>query len=155
MSFGPFQTEEAGRIILDMTKDKIIPTVKDLRELSMEVANHKVDFISSFYRKKLNELNERYRRENKKFLEIYHTYSTPDLLFGNTTEINRERTGLMMGDYMNSKGVIMENFKEGFHFIEILDRQLVRRFQAADQIVSIILSLAAITISVITILLNW
>ncbi len=50
MSFGPFQTEEAGRIILDMTKDKIIPTVKDLRELSMEVANHKVDFISSFYR---------------------------------------------------------------------------------------------------------
>ena len=65
-----------------------------------------------------------------------------------------QKMGIAMADYMGSKNLIMPSFQEGFGLLEIIDRNLNRYSQSADQRVSTSISLTAITVSIIIALLK-
>jgi len=118
MTYGPFQTEKAGKIILTLAKDKLLSSVKDLQEFSIKVAAYRPNLYKAFFRNELRQLEDSYEIKNRDFLELYHHYSTPDLLFA---EIKPDADmGLYVADYFTSRQAITSSFQEGFHFIEII-----------------------------------
>ena len=158
MSFQPlFQTDEAGKTILDFTKDELLPAVKSLEKLAIEIADYRINFWNSFFRKRLSDLQKKYQKENKKFLDLYHKYSTPDELFSqfnSDSYKDKQKIGMMIGDYFNSRQAVLYHFEQGFKLLEIIDRQITRYYQSADQRVAVSLSIIAITISVIITLIK-
>jgi len=154
MFWGPFQTKEAGEIIMIFSKDKLLPAITDLEKFAIKVANHKTSFTSSFFQKNLNKLNSEYKEKYKNIFTLYHLYSTPDELFKDLKEIKNDPqsikiVGSRMADYFNSKQAILNSFEKGFKLLEIIEHQLDRYFQSADNRISITLSIFAITISII------
>lgn len=153
MSFQPlFQTHEAGKTILTLAKEKLFPAVGKLKELAMETAKYRINICNSFFRMGLDSLQRKYEEQNRNFLALYHEYSTPDELFAEFNldpEKDKDKIGLMMGDYLKSEQAIISHFQEGFKFLEIIDRQLTRYYQSADQRMATVLSISAITISII------
>jgi len=157
MIYGPFQREDAGKIILNFSKDKLLPSITDLEKFVIKVADYEITFISSFSRKKLNQLNSEYKEKNKNFYILYHLFSTPDELFKEIKKTKgikdkpqlTEIDGGIIADYFTAKQMIMNSFGEGFKLLGTTERQLDRYYQSADQKVATILSIFAITISII------
>lgn len=137
--------------------ERVFPVVKEIQKLSLEIGDYKQSFVNSFFRNRLAELQEKYRLVNKKLLQAYHIYQTPDELFKDNIldqKNDQQEIAVMLSDYMSTKNVIMPHFQEGFLLLEVMDRNLARYSQSADQRVSIFLSITAITISVILALLK-
>jgi len=137
---------------MDHLSKQVFPIVKEIQKLSLEIGDYRQDFINSFFRGRLSELQGKYQVVNKKFLQAYHIYQTPDELFKDVIldqEKDKEKIAIMISDYMNTKNPIMPHFQEGFGLLEVMDRNLARYSQSADQRVSVFLSITAITISVI------
>jgi hypothetical protein len=152
MTWGPFQSELGGKPIMEHLSKQVFPVVKEIQQLSLEIGDYKQGFINSFFRARLSELQEKYRKVNKKFLQAYHIYQTPDELFKDATinqKKDEQKIAVMISDYMNTKNIIMPHFQEGFVLLEMMDRNLTRCSQSADQRVSTFLSILAITISIV------
>jgi len=156
MTWGPFNSELGGKPIMDHLSKQVFPIVKEIHYLSLEIGDYKQGFLNSFFRSQLSELQEKYRVANKKFLQAYHIYQTPDELFKEVDidQEDKQKMAVMISDYMNTKNVIMPHFQEGFTLLEVMDRNLTRYSQSADQRVSVFLSILAITISIVLILLR-
>ena len=54
---------------MDHLSKEILPTVKEIQKLSLEIGDYKQGFINSFFRNRLSKLRESYRLVNKKLLE--------------------------------------------------------------------------------------
>mgnify|MGYP001582465452 FL=1 len=157
MRWGPFNSELGGKPILNHLSTQVFPIVKEIRKLSLEIGDYRQGFINSFFRKTLSELQEKYRIINKNLLQTYHIYETPDELFKENTldqQKDQQRIAEMLSDYMNTRNAVIPHFQEGFALLEIIDRNLNRYSQSADQRISIVLSITAITISIILAILK-
>ncbi len=154
MSFQPlFQSDEAGKTILDLAHKKLLPAISSFERLAVDVSDYRLTFWSSVYRRKFKKLESDFAKQNKDFLSLYHLYSTPDDLFAtyfDATEKDPGLSGRMVADYFSSRPMIEKTFSEGFKLTEIIDRQLVRYSQSADQRVATVLAILAITISLIS-----
>lgn len=151
-SKGPFSSEEGGQRIMLFLKESVFPTLREVQELSLEVASYTQGFLNSFDRRQFWHLENRYQTLNKRFLTNFHIYQTPDELFKEETEADKKdayKSAMLISDYMKTVGAIKPHFDEGFRLLEIIDRTLLRYAQSADQRVATILSLTAITVTII------
>jgi hypothetical protein len=149
---GPFNTEIATRVIMNFVATNVFPVKKEIQEFSLEVASYSQGFWNSFLRHELGSLEKRYRELNQKFLTTYHTFDTPDELLKETNDQlkdNQNLMGLVMADYMQIDNMVQKQFDECFRMLSVISRDLSRYSQATDQRVATILSMAAISVSVI------
>ncbi|MBU1164693.1 hypothetical protein KKA15_03975 [Patescibacteria group bacterium] len=157
MAWGPFKTEAGGKPIIEHVTKQVFPIMKKLQQLSLEIGEYQQGFINSFLQSRLSSLKKNYNQVNKEFLEIYHIYQTPDELF-KEVKLDKEKdeadTATIMSDYFNSQSFIKPHFDEGFGLLEIMDRNLTRYSQSADQRISTSLAIIAITISIVVAILK-
>ncbi len=151
VKWGPFNSEEGGKAIMRLMSEEVFPVKKEIQDLSVEIADYKQGFLNSFYRKRLSELEERYRLVYKRFLNSYRAYQTPDILFKDSNidpKTDPQKMATVMADYMGSQAAVAPHFVAGFGLFEVMDRTLNRCRQSADQRVTISISVIAILISV-------
>jgi len=60
MTWGPFNSEEGGKAIIDFLQKSIFPTVKEIHKTSLEIGDYKQGFLNSFFRSRLSRLQEEY-----------------------------------------------------------------------------------------------
>ena len=146
MTWGPFKTEEGGKIISCFVKDELLPLIKEIRNIAVKTSRLRVGFWESFRRKELSNLEERYKSISVKFLENYHKFSTPDILF---KDLKNQESPTFIADYFQTQGAVMQHFNEGFRLLSYIDNILTGQSTAAYNRASIFLSLLAIVIAVI------
>lgn len=155
MTYGPFQTKEGGDTIAIFTKDELFPLIQEIRQLAIKVSTFRVGFWGSFFRKKLSQIDEEYKNYSAKFIEKFHKWSTPDILF---QEIEHppgsKESAMVIADYFNSQGAIMQHFNEGFRLLSYIDRIITEQSTASYNRISITLAILAITVSIIVIILK-
>ena len=87
---------------MDHLSKQVFPIVKEIQQLSLQIGDYKQGFTNSFSRGRLSELQEKYRVVNKKFLQAYHVYQTPDELFKDATPDqgrDEQKIAIMISDY--------------------------------------------------------
>ena len=156
MTYGPFQTKEAGDTIMKFTQDEVFPCVHNIRKLAIKTSQFHIGFWDSFFRKEISKLENEYKKESVEFIKVYHKWSTPDILFKelNIDSKDKIRHGNVMADYFNAQQAIMWHFNEGFRLSGYINKILSEQSTAAYNRVSITLALLAITISIIVAILK-
>ncbi len=156
MAHGPFQTKEGGDTIAIFTKDELLPCIKRIRELAIETSQFRVGFWSSILRKSISGLEEKHKKTSVQFINLYHKWSTPDLLFQALGEEYKKppKLGNIMGDYFNAQNAVMAHFNEGFRLLAYVDRILTEQSTAIYNRISVTLSIIAVTISIIVAILK-
>ncbi len=153
MSYGPFQTKEAGDIIARFANDELLPIVGKIREMAIEVSSLRVGLISHT---KINNFECRFKSVVSGFLVAYNKWSTPDLLFkGLDYSPEDKRNILVIADYMNTKNAFQQHIDEGFRLMTYIDNSLTGQSTAVYNRKSITVSLLAIVIALIAIFLQY
>jgi len=151
MTYGPFQTKEGGDTIARFTKDELLPLTARIETLAIQVSQFRVGFWGSFLRYKFTRLEDSYKDISVNFINAYHKWNTPDILFKelNTNPKDNPSFGGVMADYFQSQQAVMWHFNEGFRLLSYIDRILTEQSTAAYNRISISLALLAIAISII------
>jgi hypothetical protein len=150
-----FSSVESKKILEDFVHGQLMPAIQDLNTLSVNVARYRMTFLHSFKRRKVNHIEKQYQEQNKNFLVLYFLYNNPNKLFASLKLDPKNDEALLkdiMDDYRMSGDIVLTNFKQGFRMLEIIDRQLNRYYQSADQRIAIIFSMTAITVSLLTLI---
>lgn len=150
MTQGPFQSKEGEKIILTFVQDELLPLVKEIRELAINASKLRVGFFNSFMRRKLSRLEDNYKITSIQFIQIYHKWSTPDILFKNL----KMEPPVFMADYMQAQGAVMNHINESFRLLNYIDRILTEQSTASYNRMSIAIALFAIVISIGVFLFN-
>jgi len=152
MTYGPFQTKEGGDTIAKFTKDELLPLTEKIENLAIQASQFRVGFWRSFLRYKFSELENLYKDISVQFINLYHKWNTPDILFKELKmdpKEDQQKVAKVMADYFQSQQAIMWHFNEGFRLLSYIDRILTEQSTASYNRVSITLAILAITISVI------
>lgn len=133
--------------VLSYFREELQPVIADLQVLAKEAAGFKVGFVESIARKKLHELEERYAKSMALFMEVYKKWHFPDEMFkGIGASYNAE----VLAEYQGLKPALSEHINEGFRVLGFIDRVVGGARSVADNRVAVLLSMAAITISIVT-----
>ena len=148
------KSTEASEYIDKFVNEQLTPTITELEKVALSVARFRVTLTGSFFRRKLSTLNNNFQEQTKNFLVLYYMYSNPDKLFADLKlePSETQRIELIMGDYQLSRQMVMAQFEEGFRLIDLIDRQVNTFYRSADHKMAIVLSLAAVVVSLIAIL---
>lgn len=148
----PFGHDGASKILLDFTKNELFPIKNNLMDFLIEVSTFKPNIVKSFYRKKLNRIENKYIDLTKLFSDLLRKYETPDIIFKSLDVPNqdKEKIGYVMKTYMNFATSIKPILGDCLRLLEIIDRAISNKRNVADFKMSIILSIIAITIALIT-----
>jgi len=156
MAYGLFQTKEGGDTITQFIKNELLPLIRNIEELAIEVSQFRVGFWGSFLRKKFLILEDKYKKESVEFIKFYHKWSTPDIFFEslNIDTKDQQKLGGVMADYFQTQRAIIQHFNEGFRLLGYIDRIFTEQSTAAYNRVSITLSLIAVVIAIIIVILG-
>ncbi len=147
MSNGASPVGPGTAIVLSYFKDELNPTVTALQTFAEEVASYKVGFFESLTRKKLEGMESRYAEHMSSFMRIYKKWHLPDEMFKDVQIA--DKTGLL-AEYMQLKPSLTEHINEGFRVLAFIDKLISGARSTADTQVAVILSIIAITISIVT-----
>ncbi len=151
-------TEESGETIQKFLNTQIMPTVTDLEKLALSVSRYKPSFTKAVFRRNLSYLEEEFREVSKNFLSLYYIYKNPDKLFADLKldpQKDKEKIKKLNEDYKTSRFVVIDHLDRGFRLMEMVERQLDRYHRSADQRLAVVLSIIAITASVVTLIIRF
>lgn len=149
MSYGPFQTKEGGETISRFAKFDLLPVVHDIEKLAIDVSAFRLGFWGALAQNDLSKIERRFGEISKRFLEVYHVWNTPDLLFKDVKhETGSRESMVVMADYFNVRNAVIPHFESGFRLLEYIQSIITVQNTAANNRVSIFLSLAAVALSV-------
>jgi len=151
MAYGPFQTKEGGDTIGRFAKDELLPLTARIEELAVDVSQFRSGFWDSILRKKLSNLENKYKEISVEFIKLYHKWNTPDILF---EKLKGQEPPLFIADYFQSQQAIMWHFNEGFRLLSYVDGILTNQSTASYNRISIVLAMLAIVISIAVVLLK-
>lgn len=148
---GPFNSVIGGNTIGSFVKNELFPVTKSIRELAIEVSKFRAGFTESFFRKKIRELDSRYRSLSVDLISLYNKWETPDELFKeiNLDKDNPQIMGPILMDYFNSQQAVMQHFNESFRLLSYIDDILTTQSTASFTRMSVGISLLAIVTSII------
>jgi hypothetical protein len=145
---GPFASIESGNAIMQHMKDAVLPAEKAIQVLALKVFDYKPTLLNSFQRAKFSEISEEYRVVSGEFLRAYKIFQTPDELFKQIQSNDSQKAAMYVSDLMRFSPAAKPHFDECFRLLEIIDRSLTRYSESSDQRVATILSLTAISVSI-------
>ncbi len=150
--WGPFSDEDAGKEILTFTKDEMFPCLEDIRKLAVEVSGARLKYVEIFYNQRLRGQRKKYGKSFRDFLTLHRKWSTPDILYEAIKVNPRDsvKAARMMQDYMNSAPAVKPHLDEGFRLLNQIDKALTNQETASYNRITVLLSLLAITISIVT-----
>lgn len=132
--------------LLTFFREELQPVVADLQSLAEDVAGFRVGFLESITRRRLRELEKRYAHSMTQFMTVYRKWHSPDEMFkGIGDSYNAE----VLAEYQRIKPALAEHIQEGFRVLGFIDRLVGGARSVADNRVAVILSISAITVSII------
>lgn len=132
--------------VLSYFREELQPVIAELQSLAEDVAAFQVGFAESISRKKLHELENRYAQSMALFMVAYKKWHFPDEMFkGIGASYNAET----LTEYLSIKPALSEHIQEGFRVLGFIDRLIAGARPIADNRVAVILSIGAITVSII------
>lgn len=146
---GPFQHDASGQAIAKFLFEELNPVVGELRQLAVDVSGFKLAFWASFTTRGLRNLEELYNATMKRFMTAYKKWQNPDELFGEVPPKDDEEAGPMLADYLRFSDLVDKSINEGFRLVGHIDGVLSQQRSIAYNRVAMMISIAAITVSII------
>ena len=132
--------------VLTYFREELQPVIADLQLLAEDVAAFQVGFTESIRRNKLHELESKYAQSMARFMAAYKKWHFPDQMFkGIGASYNAE----VLTEYQSIKPALSEHIQEGFRVLSFIDRLIGGARSVADNRVAVILSISAITVSIV------
>lgn len=133
--------------VLSYFRDELLPVIAELQVLAEDIARFQVGFAESIRRKRLRALEGRYVQLMARFMGAYKKWHFPDEMFKGI--IGASYHADVIAEYQRMKPALSEHIQEGFRVLGFIDRLIGGARAVADNRVAVILSIAAITVSII------
>ncbi|MFH1656163.1 MAG: hypothetical protein ABH956_00105 [Candidatus Nealsonbacteria bacterium] len=156
MEHTPFYTKEFSDIIGKFSKDELFPCISEINKLAIDVSKFRSSFWGDLSKNKILKLENRYKDISVKFINLYHKWNTPDILFKDLNQNPKdiEKDGKIIADYFSTNQAVMKHINESFRLLGYIDKILTGQDTAFYNRVSIALAIIAVTISIIVAILK-
>ncbi len=151
-----FTTYKYGATLVKFINDHLLPSLGDLQKLTVDISRYKRGNIDTFFGRRLYLLEREFEEKNKNFMILYNIYNNPDKLFADfklDPIKDEQKISVLMDEYERNRAIIERYFDQGFRLLEVSGRLIFKHYEWRDKRLIIIISFAAITISVIAITL--
>ena len=136
---------DAGRVILNTVKDELFPLTNELKDILVQTQQVRISY--QVYSERVNKLDKRYSELCTKLFVVIRKLETPDILFEGLGD-----TPQHMIDYFNFQQATQKSINDAVNYVEITDRTLDRKMQSIQNNRTMLVSLIAVLISIISIL---
>ncbi len=136
------------RRIFETFKDELHEPLEKLKELF--VTSQKIRITANLYSRKLSQLEREYSTVLPELFEVIRKLDTPDLLFKDLDVNDGER----LGAYFSAKPAIQSATAEVMKYTEVIDKAIDRKNQTIHNNRTLIASVVALFLSVVT-LFGW
>jgi hypothetical protein len=154
MNAGLIEVTPGHKLILEFVKKELIPATRELQDLAVDCSSAGMGFFESLTRTKLNTIEATYLEKSQQFMSIYKKWADPNELFISLRPTNDKESGKIIGPYISMKPAVQEYFDEGFRVISYIQTYITTQSTSLYNRLAVLLSVLAITISVIIAILK-